>query len=37
MTHYHTAFLVRDLLKKAARREQVKKLRGLLVERGWLP
>jgi uracil-DNA glycosylase family 4 len=34
---YHPAFLLRDPTKKAVVWEHVKKLRGLLVERGWLP
>lgn len=37
MVLYHPAFLLRDPTKKAVMWEHVKKLRGILVERGWLP
>ncbi len=35
MVLYHPAFLLRDPTKKAVMWEHVKKLRALLVERGW--
>ena len=37
MVLYHPAFLLRDPSKKAVMWEHVKKLRGFLVEHGWLP
>ncbi len=37
MVLYHPAFLLRDPTKKVVMWEHVKKLRALLVERGWLP
>ena len=36
MVLYHPAFLLRDPTKKAVMWEHVKKLRGFLVEHGWL-